>query len=313
MGLSYDRNNSSWIAHVAGTQDYYVDIQLENLNQGSINTYCECPAFDTYGSCKHIVAVLLAVQENLREKEKKINHNPRLVQEFFDKVMLSQEMNSGAFIEKIPMKVEYYIVFDFRKVYLQIKTGIEHCYVVRDIRSLLESVLNNETHYFTNKFSYEPQEHYFFQQDLEVFQQLYDILMTSDFLTDNNYYSRSTDKRSLLIPPLSVKNVMEKLIERQLIVETRNGIYKEVEMIIDESPIHYAVSRSKEANHSLVLKMEGITDAKYFEEYNMFFKEGTFYFPSKTNYLFSNMQCKLAFVIIYYQYNQKILINFSQK
>lgn len=72
MGLSYDKNNESWIAHVAGTEDYYVDIQLGNLERGSINTYCECPAFDTYGSCKHIVAVLLAVQAQLK-KSKELN------------------------------------------------------------------------------------------------------------------------------------------------------------------------------------------------------------------------------------------------
>src|SRR5690625_4066207 len=117
MGLSYDRNNSSWIAHVAGTHDYYVDIQLENLNRGSINTYCECPAFDTYGTCKHIVAVLLAVQENLQQKRSKVNRNPQLVQNFFDKVILSQDKSSNIHSEKIPMQVEYYMIFENKEIY----------------------------------------------------------------------------------------------------------------------------------------------------------------------------------------------------
>src|SRR5690625_1098606 len=62
-GLSYNRNNQSWFAYVQGTESYYVDVNLDGLAEGKLKSYCECPAFTTYHSCKHIVAVLLSIQQ----------------------------------------------------------------------------------------------------------------------------------------------------------------------------------------------------------------------------------------------------------
>src|SRR5699024_12173273 len=62
--LSYDLNYDVWTATVHGTEDYFVEINMSNFSSGSIEAYCDCPAFDTYGSCKHIVAVLISIANN---------------------------------------------------------------------------------------------------------------------------------------------------------------------------------------------------------------------------------------------------------
>src|SRR5690625_3957257 len=62
-GLSLNKNDETWFAEVEGTEDYYVEINLSELSNGKIISYCECPAFDTYHSCKHLVAVLLAMAD----------------------------------------------------------------------------------------------------------------------------------------------------------------------------------------------------------------------------------------------------------
>src|SRR5690625_6592224 len=62
--LSYDLNYDVWTATVHGTEDYFVEINMSNFSSGAIEAYGDCPAFDTYGSCKHIVAVLISISKN---------------------------------------------------------------------------------------------------------------------------------------------------------------------------------------------------------------------------------------------------------
>src|SRR5699024_12687662 len=46
-------NHHVWTASVTGSIDYFVEINLVELNKGTVKAYCECPAFVTYGTCKH--------------------------------------------------------------------------------------------------------------------------------------------------------------------------------------------------------------------------------------------------------------------
>src|SRR5690625_4631711 len=61
--LLFDINHHIWTANVRGTEVYFVEVNLTNFDNGSIRAYCDCPAFDTYDTCKHIVAVLLSVAD----------------------------------------------------------------------------------------------------------------------------------------------------------------------------------------------------------------------------------------------------------
>src|SRR5690625_5103730 len=155
-GLSFDRLNNAWIAQVSGTYDYYVDIKLANIHKGNIQTYCDCPAFDTYGECKHVVAVLLAVQKEIKQNKDNVIDNQNAVKNFFDKVISSQSYSLSNLTEKLPMKVEYELLLEYDQIYIQIRTGIEHCYVVRNLPEFLQEVLANHPYYSTTKFTNEP-------------------------------------------------------------------------------------------------------------------------------------------------------------
>src|SRR5699024_3208254 len=66
--LVYDINNQVWTAMVQGTENYFVEIDMRQYEKGTINTDCECPAFETYGSCKHIAATLIAISNKDTEE-----------------------------------------------------------------------------------------------------------------------------------------------------------------------------------------------------------------------------------------------------
>src|SRR5699024_11462879 len=75
--------------------------------------------------------------------------------------------------DKSPFQVGYILKIDYMsQVWLEWKTGVGHRYVVQNTREFLDHVLDGEAHTFTKKFTYSPEEHYFLEQDLEVFKLL---------------------------------------------------------------------------------------------------------------------------------------------
>src|SRR5699024_10161088 len=71
--LIYDVNHHVWTALVQGTEPYFVELSLNKLESGSIEMYCDCPAFHTYGTCKHVAATLFAIKEKELEN---VENNP---------------------------------------------------------------------------------------------------------------------------------------------------------------------------------------------------------------------------------------------
>ncbi len=71
--LLFDINHHVWTASVHGTEAYFVEVNLTNFENGSIRAYCDCPAFDTYDTCKHIVAVLLSVADQTANQTSEID------------------------------------------------------------------------------------------------------------------------------------------------------------------------------------------------------------------------------------------------
>src|SRR5699024_11787274 len=77
------------------------------------------------------------------------------------------------------LQVEYILKIDYMsQVWLEWKTGVGHRYVEQNTREFLDHVLDGEAHTFTKKFTYSPVEHYFLEQDLELFKFL-DSFITS--------------------------------------------------------------------------------------------------------------------------------------
>ncbi|HLR70249.1 MAG TPA: DEAD/DEAH box helicase [Pseudogracilibacillus sp.] len=276
-GLSYNKHEQTWFAEVRGTQKYYVEIDLAKLANGKIRTYCECPAFDTYHTCKHLVAVMLLIAEQQPEKI----WNSKDTQQFIEKLLLSEHHTTSFHSNKLPMKVEYYLKLDdTNKIWLELKTGLDHCYVIRNVRDFLDNVLADNGHFFTKKFSFDPNEHYFLQQDREIMEQLQSFIQTGDLFTDRSYtVENAYDRREFLIPPLTFKTLLERVTRRMLLVETGKEFFKEVQIVEDEMPFSFSVA--PDTSEQLMLKINELKDSHYYPEYKMIFSDGTFFFPTE--------------------------------
>ncbi|MEI3604331.1 DEAD/DEAH box helicase [Pseudogracilibacillus sp. SE30717A] len=277
LGLSYNKHSEAWFAEVEGSELYYVEVDLTKLNEGRIRTYCECPAFNTHHSCKHLAAVMLEIanQRSIRDWNTQDTH------EFIEGILLGESQpTTEKILDKTPMKVEYYLKLDqTNKIWLELKTGIDHCYVIRSVREFLQHVLQHEEHYFTKNFSYDPDSYYFLKQDMDILETLQEFIQTGDLFTDRSYdVENAYDRREFLIPPMSFFQLLEKIKERNLLVEIGNQYYQEIEIKKNEFPVSFSVNQDKDKQ--LLLKMNGVEGIKYFPEYNFVFQEGVFYFPT---------------------------------
>src|SRR5690625_4831275 len=122
--VSFNRLNNVWFAEVVGRESYYVEVDVNNPLEDGLKAYCDCPAFATYGSCKHVAAVMLELLR--RDAFSKREERHYVLERFMEEMISVREKDSTSFLEKLPMHVEYHLAYDYRrKVFLQLRTGVE--------------------------------------------------------------------------------------------------------------------------------------------------------------------------------------------
>ncbi|HLS20865.1 MAG TPA: SNF2 helicase associated domain-containing protein [Bacillota bacterium] len=290
VDLSFDLNHHIWTAQVVGTNVYYVEIDLEHIEEGTIQAHCDCPAFATYGPCKHNVAVLLAIA-----KRQKMSHtfnsqytidSPEqqleLTKMFTEIVRQTTQTDEEIDVlsHKQPMHVQYELKWsETRNFFIELKTGIDYYYVVKDIPALLKAVFTKDVYVFTQKFKYNPNEHYFLEQDLQIFRKLQQMinnekLYRSQWLAGS--YGTNAQQRYQTIAPLIFPELIEQFAKRDLTVELDEQIFHHVEISYDKLP--YTFELTKDDSNEFILKLPNDNFSFYDELYNVVFIEGTFYF-----------------------------------
>ena len=276
-GLSYNRNTNTWFAEVDGTRMYYVEIDLSKLENGVIVPFCECPAFETYHSCKHIVATLLEVTD---QKEDGVL-DQQATMDFMNGLLEEATTETNVLTDRLPMHVEYILKIDNEaKLWLEMKTGVSHRYVVRNIRDFLTDIASNYTYFFTKKFSFDPDEHYFLEQDEAIFDMCQTFIETGDLYSDNGMYQMTHyDRRSLLIPTFALKSLLEKLQHRDVSIETPRHHYNGFELEEDTSPYMFTVTYDQ--NNHLMMEIDDVEETLFLETYRTVFADGVFHFPAR--------------------------------
>src|SRR5690625_3542010 len=87
------------------------------------------------------------------------------------------------------MHVEYYCKWSYeRNLYIELKTGENRCFVVRNAYEFLENALQGNEHFFTKTFTFNPDTHYFLQEDKELFELLFSILRNEEIYSGYTLY-----------------------------------------------------------------------------------------------------------------------------
>jgi superfamily II DNA or RNA helicase len=283
--VSFDMNNNLWTAMVHGTANYFVELNMDSFDEGYIGTYCECPAYESYGSCKHIAAVLISIANNKPGRSASFSKfDYQKTNRFMRALSDAQAASDRNYINrKMPLKIEYYCKWDYSKqLSIELKAGEKRCFVVKNANEFVANVIRGREQHFTKTFTYNPEFHYLLQEDLLIFEQLYSIIKNEQIYTDlsfSRYQGGTNNNRAVTIPPLAAKPLLEKLIERDFTVESGSKSYQSIHIEKERLPFNFNLSKNDE--EELVLKMKEMPGEVYFDKYDLLFYDGTFYFPAK--------------------------------
>lgn len=272
---------------VYGPDPNFVEIQIEDGERGLYKSSCDCPAFEAYGACKHVVAGLLAIADHSAGEDDKPfgERDYEAASQFLQTIagVRHQASPSEILPEKQRMHVEYLCRWTFGNLlHVELKTGTKRHYVVREVKDFLENVFEGREHDFTKNFTYHPDSHYFSEADYQALEELYDIHRNGliyDQPSISYYQDRVQEKRSILVPPYAIRTLLKKLEPLAATIITPSKEYEGFK--IEEGPLPFEFSLDRTDNEDLVFKINGLGQATYSDAYGLIFMDGTFYFPEK--------------------------------
>ncbi|MFD1361402.1 SNF2 helicase associated domain-containing protein [Lentibacillus salinarum] len=281
--LVYDRNFQIWSAVVQGSEAYLVEVNAADMANGSFDVYCNCPAFATFGPCKHIAAALMAISTSDIDSPVKRSRDYETTDWLMNAIasLNTYQPASEITLKKVPLQVAYYARWNSEhNLLLELKVGENRPLVVKKVEDFLEDVFSGREHYFTKTFTYNPEIHYFQEPDWHIFEQLHAILKNEKVYFDRGIYRfMDAPERSVVIPPLVARELLPMLTERDFTVKAPEGNFQEIKVVEDELPFSFDLAKTETGD--LSLRMDGMQAVTYLKPYDLLFADGTFYFPAK--------------------------------
>ncbi|WP_181347301.1 DEAD/DEAH box helicase [Thalassobacillus sp. CUG 92003] len=288
FGLSHNQSIRSWRAVVTGKRDY--EVRVFFFENDDLEATCECPAYESYYSCKHIAAVLLAIREravlengqaqpsidsNENRKKSQIidrDFSKRLTEGFRAKREQNDSHNQQA------LQFQYYLhvhsVFGHDSLSLEVKMGEHYLYVIKNIRELISHLAKGSPYRITNRFRYDPSEHVLSEEDGKIVQLLSDILEQEQFY-ESQSVQEAKETRTLLIPPFYANQLLAALSDRACSIMDREGEWPGPFLHQEIPGMTFYVS--KERSRQYQLNMSTIKNYHYLKAYSLLYDNGHFY------------------------------------
>jgi SNF2 family DNA or RNA helicase len=290
--LSYEKESQIWTAEVIGGKTYQVHISIDDQY---IEDDCTCQAYE---DCKHVCAVLLAIanEQKPEVEQKNGSKNARylnaqsLIEFFRDQ---SYDGQGSMPLSRQPLKVEFllktHVSSNFHgkkeQFSIEMKIGMQRLYVVKDIRELLHAILNREELKFGKHFTYDPIDHFFLSEDLEIIKLLIEIYQTENLYNrSETYYWQNTTKKGkdLFIPPFTVENLLMKLKDRDCQYQHQEIVYGQLQISEENLPFSFTLENGKVDGEYQLTFSGGKTDT-YYETYGWYSSKGKLYKLTKEN------------------------------
>ncbi|WP_019413684.1 DEAD/DEAH box helicase [Paenisporosarcina sp. TG20] len=288
QSLVYDAKNDLWTAKVVGTNIYKTQVRI--IEQRFAD-YCSCKAYKSSSNCKHVCATLLAIIDEQKEDSRTTSNlngtkNARYRQakdliDFFsdhsnvpkllaDKTSyLKVEFLLRTYTEKL--QTRYKDIFE-----IQLKIGDTRLYIVKNIRSLLDSIANKTELEFGKHFTYTPNSQVFSPDDLEIIQILMGIYQTESLYEDDYNWGSSDNKGKELIIPLYVADdLIFKLQDRTCNYEQENVLYGQLQTSHEALPFSFTLENGRSGEFQL--KLNEIKTGNYYEAYGWYAYKGVLY------------------------------------
>jgi superfamily II DNA or RNA helicase len=315
--FTHDPSRGIWQAVVKGTERYRVSIREDDFG---FRFECSCPAFDRYDDeCKHVVAVMLKVQESLASSGNHPISKPLMesrqqqLQRQQEELMRQQQERQAAYVrqltsnmiqsfafhhqekvsneirgEKKPLMVEW--ICKVNKKYngkimlsVEMKVGYNRTYVVKSVKEFLKAVKLRNQHPFTKTFTYDSTEHTFTKIDQELIDLLQEAVRYEEMyksMFSSYYHIASGDERSVTISPIVADRVIEKLVERQVPFQNGSQIHQHIQFHTDDIPFLFQLEKG--THDAFQLDLSELMFIEYLDMYGYLLKNNQIFKLSPT-------------------------------
>lgn len=285
-GLSYNPQTNSWRGLVKGSRIYTIRIYF--IDDLQVETTCNCPAYDTYGTCKHIAAVLLAVTQDRSSNRRRFAIDQKAVErpehktDLYAKQLIHTFYKESKAASHAEMLHTSYILSLTKTnkssqyaLSVELKVGDKRPYIIKDVRGFLKAFQKEESYKLNQSFTYDPHAHFFSSNDralIEKILQCYD----QELMFGNSNLMKMEQPRSLIIPPSILDPFLDKLVNADYIfrLDTQQEFHTiERKALTDQLQFHIDYLRTKQ----YTLEMTDLSDYYLLENYHYLLYQNEFY------------------------------------
>ncbi|MRH41697.1 helicase SNF2 [Aquibacillus halophilus] len=270
--LYFQSRDNKWYGKVLGTDIYDVSVQI---TADGIDFDCDCLAFFEHDECKHVVACLMEIESRqpntpLQMRSSKKQKDQQTINHFVN--VFSSLQQSQAYHQELstkqPLQVEFIIKTNspYARANLwtiEMKVGAKRTYVIKDLAGFLTDVDKDNSHFFTDNFTYDPTDHVFTREDFSVIQLLINIVK-NEVAYSTSYYRK--DDRVVTIPPMVVDELLSNLEQTNYLFDTVVDSYKKIDIKKNEIPFDFKLDKG--LNDDFLLDVTKLVHMQFFDVYN---------------------------------------------
>lgn len=244
------------------------------------NAVCTCADYQNHPGhfCKHLVAALLAIKDY-----KHVSPLSRNAEEVTKRLFNSFGVSLEDSLKKqINLEIKYYWGSFYRlgsKPYLELRVGLEKLYIVKNVKKFIDAIANKEEMIFGKKFTYNPLQHTFKENDLKVIDILKNIYDIEKFV-DSSFPEKGTSLfagKKVFMPDPFVEKLFSLDIDLDVNIEGTD--YFDSHIVRENVPVEFELmsdAKNLRVNSEEISEIKLLTDSGSF----IFFK-GLIYEPSK--------------------------------
>ena len=282
-----DSETGLYTAIVKGKSTEQVTVRTNAT--GDVFAECTCPTLSSYDLyCQHIAAVLLNIHELEHQSEKEDGlleegsegetQLTNFMLELFTEKSVRPSYKRKYFDSRIPLDVEFTcksIYNGYRKYMfgLEMKIGHARLYVVKNVRELLDRIEREETHMFSNHFTYDPEIHCFSKENDDIIRHLIAINNSEEIYQELAIMEANQRNRLLMIPPIYWDELLLLLLKAPTVKLAQGHVVKDGISVSDETiPIQFELNHT--AGKGYYMDIIGLDNITIMESYDVVLFDG---------------------------------------
>ena len=273
VALEFDEDKKSFNATVIGSKPYKIAVNF--FEDGDFHSAtCNCPAYSKYwGKCKHIIAVLLEIEDRDERGEFDSQDFQKTVKDILDYFWSKQST------EKKIISLEVTYEFDMEKhgsiefaSALSLRIGADKLYVVKSIKKLLTAIKEDEELSFGKNFTFNPRTHTFNYADNKIIDLLMDCYEKEAYVSSASRYNTLSSSlfegKKMIFTPCTLKTFFELAKKIELNAVIFKNKYEKIQILDSDLEIDFHLAKEGQ-NLSLTINFDKnttplIADGEYF-------------------------------------------------